>query len=113
MIKLEGFPEGTDELGIYEWTTDCEVKKKAMFKSDYTKLTLSFNEFHNVEAKDMPQHGEFCLLALKDGRHTAGAWYPDNDQDRETVSGDPALGRSRSHCTIASARQLIFVHEMR
>lgn len=81
MIKLEGFPEGTDELGIYEWTTDCEVKKKAMFK-------LSFNEFHNVEAKDMPQHGEFCFLALKDGRHTAGAWYPNDDQDRETVSGE-------------------------
>jgi hypothetical protein len=43
-----------------------------MFKCDYKVLTLSFNEFHNIEPKDMPRYGEFCLLELKDGRYTGG-----------------------------------------
>ena len=41
-----------------------------MFKCDHTKLRLSFNEFHDVKASDMPDYGEFCLLELKDGTLT-------------------------------------------
>ena len=41
-----------------------------MFACDYRKLSLSFNEFHNIEEKDMPDDSEFCLLELKDGRFT-------------------------------------------
>ncbi len=44
-----------------------------MFKCNYRKLILSFNEFHNM-ADDMPEDCQFCLLELKDGRHTAGQW---------------------------------------
>ena len=33
-----------------------------MFKADYKKLRLSFNEFHDASDKDLPQHGEYCLL---------------------------------------------------
>ena len=33
-----------------------------MFNVDYKKLVLSFNEFHDVSEKDMPQYGEYCLL---------------------------------------------------
>jgi hypothetical protein len=47
-----------------------------MFKVDYKKLTLSFNEFHEVSDKDMPEYGEYCLLELKNGDYTAGGWYP-------------------------------------
>ncbi|MBR4760230.1 MAG: hypothetical protein IK078_08810 [Lachnospiraceae bacterium] len=47
-----------------------------MFKCNYANLRLSFNEFHGIENKDMPQYGEFCLLELKDGRYTGGAWHP-------------------------------------
>ena len=47
-----------------------------MFKVDYKNLRLSFNEFHNVTGKDMPQHGEYCLLELKTGGYTAGGWHP-------------------------------------
>ena len=47
-----------------------------MFNADYKNLRLSFNEFHNVAGKDMPQYGEFCLLELKNGDYTAGSWYP-------------------------------------
>ena len=47
-----------------------------MFKADYKKLRLSFNEFHDVSDKDMPQYGEYCLLELKTGDYTAGGWYP-------------------------------------
>ena len=36
-----------------------------MFIVDHKELTLSFNEFHEVSDKDMPQYGEFCLLELK------------------------------------------------
>lgn len=47
-----------------------------MFKVDYKNLTLSFNEFHDVSDKDMPQYGEYCLLELKNGDYTAGGWCP-------------------------------------
>ncbi len=58
-----------------------------MFTCDYRKLRLSFNEFHNIEKKDMPEYSEFCLLELKDGRFTAGKWSPDNYEDKNSVSG--------------------------
>ena len=47
-----------------------------MFAVDHKDLTLSFNEFHDLSDKDMPQHGEYCLLELKTGDYTAGGWYP-------------------------------------
>ena len=47
-----------------------------MFKVDYKSLRLSFNEFHDVSDKDMPEYGEYCLLELKTGDYTAGGWYP-------------------------------------
>jgi hypothetical protein len=56
-----------------------------MFNVDYKKLTLSFNEFHDVSEKDMPQYGEYCLLELKTGDYTAGGWHPTGD-------GRPASG---------------------
>ncbi len=46
-----------------------------MFKVDYKNLRLSFNEFHDVSGKDMPQYGEYCLLELKTGAYTAGGWH--------------------------------------
>ncbi len=50
-----------------------------MFTVDYKDLTLSFNEFHDVSDGDMPQYGEYCLLELKTGDHTAGGWHPSGD----------------------------------
>ena len=50
-----------------------------MFKVDYKKLILSFNEFHDLSDKDMPQYGEYCLLELKTGAYTAGGWLPSRD----------------------------------
>ena len=47
-----------------------------MFNVDHKDLTLSFNEFHDVSDKDMPQYGEYCLLELKTGAYTAGGWQP-------------------------------------
>ena len=47
-----------------------------MFNVDHKKLILSFNEFHDVSDKDMPQYGEYCLLELKTGAYTAGGWHP-------------------------------------
>ena len=47
-----------------------------MFTVDYKTLTLSFNEFHDVSDKDMPEYGEYCLLELKNGDYTAGGWLP-------------------------------------
>ena len=47
-----------------------------MFCVDYKELTLSFNEFHEVSAGDMPAYGEYCLLELKTGDYTAGGWHP-------------------------------------
>ncbi len=58
-----------------------------MFKCDHTKLRLSFNEFHDVKASDMPDYGEFCLLELKDGRYTAGEWHPKDYENKKSVSG--------------------------
>ena len=51
-----------------------------MFNVDHKKLRLSFNEFHDVSDKDMPQHGEYCLLELKTGDYTAGGWVPSGDR---------------------------------
>ena len=59
-----------------------------MFTCDYRKLSLSFNEFHSIEEKDMPDYSEFCLLELKDGRFTAGKWMPDNYKDKNSVLGE-------------------------
>ena len=50
-----------------------------MFIVEYKNLTLSFNEFHDLTAKDMPQYGEYCLLELKNGDYTAGGWHPSGD----------------------------------
>ncbi len=47
-----------------------------MFIVNYKDLRLSFNEFHDISDKDMPQYGEFCLLELKTGDYTAGSWHP-------------------------------------
>ena len=47
-----------------------------MFAVDYKELTLSFNEFHEYSAGDLPQYGEYCLLELKTGAYTAGGWHP-------------------------------------
>ena len=51
-----------------------------MFNVDYKKLRLSFNEFHDVSDRDMPQYGEYCLLELKTGAYTAGGWYPSGNR---------------------------------
>ena len=67
-----------------------------MFTSDYKNLTLSFNEFHEIDAKNMPEYGEFCLLELKDGRHTAGKWYPNDYKKNEKVSGSFGRGLADS-----------------
>ena len=58
-----------------------------MFKCDYKKLKLSFNEFHGMERDDLPEYGEFCLIELKDGSHTAGKWSPDDYDETEPISG--------------------------
>ncbi len=47
-----------------------------MFVVDYKNLRLSFNDFHIVADKGMPQYGEYCLLELKTGDYTAGGWLP-------------------------------------
>ena len=65
-----------------------------MFTCNYTALTLSFNDFHNMEKKDMPQYGEYCLLELKDGAFTAGEWHPSGD--RPTVKGSFNRGTADS-----------------
>ena len=57
-----------------------------MFKCNYRTLRLSFNAFHEVKADDMPEYGDYVLLELKDGRHTAGQWYPKDDEEKD-VSG--------------------------
>ena len=53
-----------------------DTKGEAMFVVNYKDLRLSFNEFHDISDKDMPQYGEFCLLELKNGDYTAGSWHP-------------------------------------
>ena len=58
-----------------------------MFTCDHKKLRLSFNKFHNFEKGDLPEHGEFCLLELKDGRYTGGEWWPgDNNGKGKKIS---------------------------
>ncbi len=57
-----------------------------MFTADHKNLRLSFNEFHNVSDKDMPQYGEFCLLELKSGDYTAGSWHPSGNSRGKTGS---------------------------
>ena len=47
-----------------------------MFIVDHRELTLSFNEFHDLSDRDLPQYGEYCLLELKTGTCTAGDWSP-------------------------------------
>ncbi|MBR6257973.1 MAG: hypothetical protein IKR23_11385 [Lachnospiraceae bacterium] len=66
-----------------------------MYKCDHTKLVLAFNEFHDVKKDDMPEYGDFCLLELRDGRHTAGQWYP-NSGDSETLAGHFGRGTADS-----------------
>ena len=56
-----------------------------MFVADHKTLRLSFNEFHELTIKDMPEYGEYCLLELKDGNYTAGEWHPASN--KRTVAG--------------------------
>ena len=63
-----------------------ERQEKAL-KRDYKSLHLSFNDFHDVKAGDMPEYDEFCLLKLKDGRHTAGKWHPSDYNNKESITG--------------------------
>ena len=53
---------------------------------DYKNLTISFNKFHNLVDKDVPEYGEYCLLELKDGRLTGGSWNP-SDWEHKTAEG--------------------------
>ena len=62
-------------------------RQENMFKCDHTVLHLSFNDFHDVKAGDMPEYDEFCLLKLKDGRHTAGKWHPSEYSNKKSISG--------------------------
>ena len=57
-----------------------------MFVCDYKNLQLSFNEFHYIKKGDMPEYGDYCLIELKDGRYTAGQWYP------KSTKGDSTTG---------------------
>ena len=49
-----------------------------MFNCDLKKLRISFIELHAAEDIARPEYGRYCLLELKDGKFTAGAWYPDS-----------------------------------
>lgn len=73
-----------------------------MYKCDYKELTLSFNEFHNAEKNDMPEANKFCLLELKDGRHTAGRWIPEYGKflrgKDDLVSADEVSKWHLLHC---------------
>ena len=60
----------------------------SLFKCNYKKLRLSFNAFHDVDVKDMPPYGEFCLLELKDGSYTAGAWTPEDYNNKKVLKGE-------------------------
>ncbi len=55
-----------------------------MFKVNYKDLSLSFNEFHELTDKDIPQYGEYCLLELKTGGYTAGGWNPSGNKRTAT-----------------------------
>ena len=65
-----------------------------MFKCNYKKLRLSFNEFHYFEDNDLPVDDEFCLLELKDGSLTAGKWWPFDEG--ETPAGEFIRGTADS-----------------
>ena len=67
-----------------------------MFTVNYKNLTLSFNEFHNVSDKDMPQYGEYCLLELKNGDYTAGDWHPQDYKNKKSTSGTFIRGTADS-----------------
>jgi hypothetical protein len=81
---------------------------KNMNKCDHKKLILSFNEFHNVDINDMPEYGDYCFIELKDGRHTAGKWYP-GKSDGETVSGE----FSRDSCDGVDVSEVAKWHYLR
>ena len=53
-----------------------------MFRLDHKKLRVSFNAFHDISDKDMPETGEYCLIELKDGTYTAGEWWQSGDGGR-------------------------------
>ena len=76
--------------GRREWirlkVSELGKGEKTMFCCNYKTLSLSFNEFHNIDKKDMPQYGEFCLLELKDGRYTGGEWNPE-EYPKASVKG--------------------------
>ena len=67
-----------------------------MFTVNHKDLRLSFNEFHDVSDKDMPQYGEFCLLELKNGDYTAGSWNPEDDRGKKSTSGEFIRGTADS-----------------
>ena len=59
-----------------------------MFACNYKKLRLSFNKFYNMNDNTKPEYWQLCLLELKDGRHTAGAWDPsDNGKSGKFIRG--------------------------
>ncbi len=66
-----------------------------MFICDHTKLCLSFNEFHDLKADDLPEYGEFCLLELKDGSYTGGEWNP-KDYRKASTEGKFIRGTADS-----------------
>lgn len=57
-----------------------------MFACDYKTLSLTFNDFHDVADKNMPEYGDYCLLELKDGRFTGGSWHP-SQYPKKTAKG--------------------------
>ena len=64
-----------------------------MFKCNYKNLRLSFNKFHNIDKKDMPEYDEFCLLELKNGDYTAGKWHQKKYEDRgKSIEGQFGRG---------------------
>ena len=70
--------------------------KEKMFTTDYKKLTFYLSEFYDIDSKKMPEYDEFCLLELKDGRLTAGKWYPKNWQDKKCTEGEFLGGKGES-----------------
>ncbi len=63
------------------------IEEKEEFICDYRKLSIYFNEFHKLVAGDLPEYGEYCLLELKDGRHTAGEWLPKSYNNKNSKEG--------------------------
>ena len=85
-----------------------------MFICDHTKLCLSFNEFHDLKADDLPEYGEFCLLELKDGSYTGGEWDPKEYRKASTegkfirgtadsIPGEDVIKWHKLHCYDLSA----------